>query len=279
MDVQRVVLTECLDSGWLLGQGTIYPDVIESGPGTAAKIKTHHNQCEEVQELIRQGRVLEPLRDLYKDQVRQIGHQLGIPKRFVERWPFPGPGLAIRCLCTREESPVVEIGQIGPYECVRVPLRSVGVQGDARTYRTTMAVRGPMSKPELTEFARQHPDDRVILHLAGDVDLKAGTVVPATLTDTRIATLSEADYIVRAAMIGKEHLVWQLPVVLIPRRFRHGESIVLRPVQSRDGMTADFVLLPEKVMKQITDRLIGLWGVDAVFLDFTSKPPSTIEWE
>jgi GMP synthase (glutamine-hydrolysing) len=88
---------------WMLGQGTIYPDTIESG-GTknSAKIKTHHNRVPEIEALIKQGRVLEPLKDLYKDEVREVGEKLGLPASLVWRHPFPGPGLAVRILCATQ---------------------------------------------------------------------------------------------------------------------------------------------------------------------------------
>src|ERR1019366_3177336 len=87
-----------LDGHWILGQGTIYPDTIESG-GTekAAVIKTHHNRVPGIQRLIDAGRVVEPLRAYYKDEVREIGRELGLPAEILDRHPFPGPGLAIRC--------------------------------------------------------------------------------------------------------------------------------------------------------------------------------------
>lgn len=86
---------------WLLGQGTIYPDTIETG-GTknADKIKTHHNRVESIQKLIEEGKVIEPLADLYKDEVREIGEMLGLPHEMVWRHPFPGPGLGVRILCS-----------------------------------------------------------------------------------------------------------------------------------------------------------------------------------
>lgn len=271
---------------WMLGQGTIYPDVIESGKGSAATIKTHHNRCPEIQELIQKGQVIEPLREFYKDQVREIGHSLGIPAHFVERWPFPGPGLAIRCLCTNNSDAIVPIEQCdqydgvsGLYELGRVPLRSVGVQGDARTYRTTLAVKGPLNKCDLTVLARLFPEDRVIAHIAGTIDLRGGRVVPATITPARIAILRSADHIVRSAMIGHEHLVWQFPVVLIPLSFGRGETIVLRPVASRDGMTANFVIPPNSVLDRISNAIMAMRVIDAVFLDVSDKPPATIEWE
>jgi GMP synthase (glutamine-hydrolysing) len=78
---------------------------------------------------------------------------------------------------------------------------------------------------------------------------------------------------------GLVESVWQFPVVLVPISFHGGESIILRPVNSTDGMTASFARLPKEVLQRIADDIIKLSGVDAVFLDVTSKPPATIEWE
>lgn len=92
---------------WLLGQGTIYPDTIESG-GTknADKIKTHHNRVEAIEKLIEEGKVIEPLADLYKDEVRAVGEMLGLPHEMVWRHPFPGPGLGVRILCCEKSEGV-----------------------------------------------------------------------------------------------------------------------------------------------------------------------------
>lgn len=94
---------------WLLGQGTIYPDTIETG-GTknADKIKTHHNRVEAIQKLIEEGKVIEPLQDLYKDEVREIGEMLGLPHEMVWRHPFPGPGLGVRILCSDKSEQISE---------------------------------------------------------------------------------------------------------------------------------------------------------------------------
>src|SRR5207247_10922663 len=92
---------------WILGQGTIYPDTIESG-GTAKAdlIKTHHNRVAGIQQLIDEGRIIEPLASFYKDEIRAIGKQLGLAPALLDRHPFPEPGLAIRCLCTTSEARV-----------------------------------------------------------------------------------------------------------------------------------------------------------------------------
>ncbi len=94
-----------LEGAWILGQGTIYPDTIESG-GTAKAdlIKTHHNRVAGIQKLMEEGRIVEPLTYFYKDEVREIGRELGLPSEFLDRHPFPGPGLAIRCLCSERGS-------------------------------------------------------------------------------------------------------------------------------------------------------------------------------
>ncbi len=142
-----------------LAQGTLYPDVIESGgavDGPAANIKLHHNVGGLPDEL--GFDLIEPLRDLFKDEVRQLGLQLGLPEEIVWRHPFPGPGLAVRCLGevtkdkldTLREADAIVVGEIkaeGLYRAtsqafaVLLPVQSVGVMGDGRTYENTLAVR------------------------------------------------------------------------------------------------------------------------------------------
>lgn len=142
-----------------LAQGTLYPDVIESGAdpdGPAATIKLHHNVGGLPEEL--GFELIEPLRDLFKDEVRRLGLELGLPESLVWRHPFPGPGLAVRCLgeVTRERLKVLreadaivvqEIERAGLYRetsqsfAVLLPVQSVGVMGDARTYDNAIAIR------------------------------------------------------------------------------------------------------------------------------------------
>src|SRR5205085_3495513 len=125
-----------LDGHWVLGQGTIYPDTIESG-GTvkAALIKTHHNRVAGIQRLIESGRVVEPLKSFYKDEVREVGRELGLAPELLDRHPFPGPGLAIRCLCADREEPVRVTA-----DGLMLPVHSVGVQGDSRSYAPVLAL-------------------------------------------------------------------------------------------------------------------------------------------
>ena len=154
-----------------LCQGTIYPDVVESGTGDAAKIKSHHNVGGLPKDIGFTG-LVEPLRDLFKDEVRQVGTQLGIPDSLVWRQPFPGPGLAIRIMgeitaekleilkdadaIFRDEIAKAGLGRkINQYFAVLTGIRSVGVMGDGRTYDNTVALRGVTTSDFMTaDWAR-----------------------------------------------------------------------------------------------------------------------------
>jgi GMP synthase (glutamine-hydrolysing) len=152
-----------------LAQGTLYPDVIESGgsqDGPAATIKLHHNVGGLPDDL--EFELIEPLRDLFKDEVRELGIQLGLPEEIVWRHPFPGPGLAVRCLGevikerldTLREADAIVVEEIkaqpGLYRqtaqafAVLLPIQSVGVMGDARTYENAVAVRSVDSEDFMT---------------------------------------------------------------------------------------------------------------------------------
>ncbi len=193
-----------------LGQGTLYPDVIESVSfkGPSAVIKSHHNVGGLPKKM---GlKLLEPFRELFKDEVRQLGRELGMPEEMIHRHPFPGPGLAIRILgpvsndrlhLVKEADAIVleEIKKEGWYNkvwqafAVLLPVKSVGVMGDERTYEYTCA---------------------------------------------------------------------------------------LRVVESLDGMTANWVGLPQNLLGRISNRIINeVKGINRVVYDISSKPPATIEWE
>lgn len=135
LDVQRRVSSEMglsLDDGWMLGQGTIYPDTIETGETkNADKIKTHHNRIEEIQKMMDAGFVIEPLRELYKDEVRTLGQELGIPQALVWRHPFPGPGLGVRILCAEQESRMTNDELQMPSLTQYFPLSPSGCRGMA----------------------------------------------------------------------------------------------------------------------------------------------------
>jgi GMP synthase (glutamine-hydrolysing) len=194
-----------------LAQGTLYPDVIESVSiqgNPAQVIKSHHNVGGLPEKM--HFELVEPVRQLFKDEVRQAGLQLGLPKEIVYRQPFPGPGLAVRIL---------------------------------------------------------------------------GEVTPE-----RLAILREADTIVQSEMEAADwyYKVWQSFAVLLPVQSvgvmgdqrTYENTVVLRIVESQDGMTADWVRLPYELLARISSRISNeVKGVNRVCYDISSKPPSTIEWE
>jgi GMP synthase (glutamine-hydrolysing) len=273
-----------IEEGWILGQGTIYPDTIESG-GTvkAALIKTHHNRVPGILRLMEAGRIVEPLSSLYKDEVREVGRELGLPEALLERHPFPGPGLAVRCLCADSTEPVSETA-----EGWLLPVRSVGVQGDSRSYARVLCLdRFPAPEANLQAVATELINalsgvNRVVARVCGKVPLSEMQVVESSLSAERIGRLRCADAIVRRLSheSGFDRTIWQFPVILIPLgRPESPDSVVLRPVDSVDGMTAQSVTMPEALLSAIGEELLGVQGICAVFYDLTHKPPGTIEWE
>jgi GMP synthase (glutamine-hydrolysing) len=281
---QRILATEdFLDGHWILGQGTIYPDTIESaGSAKADLIKTHHNRVPGIQILIDTGLIVEPLTSFYKDEVREIGRELGVPAKLLSRHPFPGPGLAIRCLCSNKDAAIAETP-----DGFLLPLKSVGVQGDSRSYRSVFALP---QKPTLHDVRTTAPAltnrrfdvNRVVALCGGKVPLASLQVFEASISKARLDLLREADAIVRTFCIetGFEDQVWQFPVVLLPVGSEEArESIALRPINSVDGMTANAVLMDGGMLERLTRKLLDVPGIAAVFYDLTHKPPGTIEWE
>ncbi len=197
------------DVQWL-GQGTIYPDVIESVSvhGPSVTIKSHHNVGGLPEKL--RLKIVEPLRSLFKDEVRLVGAELGIPPFILNRHPFPGPGLGIRIIgditpekvAILQEADAIFINGLKEYElynavwqaaAILLPIQSVGVMGDERTYEQT---------------------------------------------------------------------------------------VVLRAVNSTDGMTAEWSRLPYDFLADMSSQIINhVKGINRVVYDISTKPPATIEWE
>ena len=171
-----------------LAQGTIYPDIIESGLGDAAVIKSHHN-VGGLPDHVDFKEIIEPLRMLFKDEVRQLGRELGLPEYLISRQPFPGPGLAIRIIgdITKDKADTLrqadfifreELAKVGQDKClsqyfaVLTNTRSVGVMGDGRTYDYTLALRAVVTDDFMTaEWARIPYDvlDRISVRIVNEV--------------------------------------------------------------------------------------------------------------
>ena len=289
---------------WLLGQGTLYTDTIESG-GTdhAEVIKTHHNRVGVIERLLAEGKVVEPLSQLYKDEVRELGEKLGVPHHLVWRHPFPGPGLAVRCLCAGPGAGQDDaVGEPPPLDvpgltAAILPLRSVGVQGDGRTYAHPALLSasgaaflpGEGGGPSWDDLERASTEltnstdrvNRVLFQLGPEQRLRQSPR-EAYLTTERLDLLREADAIVMEALDrrGLMPRLTQMPTVLVPLSSDGvSESIVLRPVTTEDFMTARFGRLPADFLREVTGRLLALEGVEAVYYDVTHKPPGTVEWE
>lgn len=279
---------------WLLGQGTLYPDIIESG-GTenADTIKTHHNRIRGIEELIQAGRVIEPLKELYKDEVRTLGKELELPEEIIRRHPFPGPGLAINVICNGSainRSEPADYADIAAF-CSRqgytswlLPVKSVGVQGDQRTYTHPVAVDGPRDWNKLEALSTGLTNsfrrvNRVVLIVSpGTPDT---SMREAYLTPERLDLLREADHIATDALkrYGLMRNVFQHLTIMIPGGMDKREAIVLRPVYSEDVMTARFAQLPWELVDEVTEKLCSHPRIDLVYYDITHKPPGTFGWE
>ncbi|NLC93147.1 MAG: glutamine-hydrolyzing GMP synthase [Treponema sp.] len=316
-----VVAKQHLDeNNWLLAQGTLYPDIIESG-GTknSNTIKTHHNRVQGIQELIAKGMIIEPIKDLYKDEVRSIGKKLGLSDELVMRHPFPGPGLSINVLCSNGimsaedkkeyENAKSEFDNISVDEfcddCKKfmqksvLPVKSVGVQGDFRTYRFPAVLsfekleNGFYKVPkkwEKIEAASSNITNkatlinRTIIRLwqnpkIDDSDLK---LQEGYCCKQRLNQLREVDNIMLTELHNSgwyekifQHLTIDLPYASTKDR----ASFVLRPVCSEDVMTARFAHLPLDLLNNVIEKISKLGFVDALYYDATNKPPATFGWE
>ncbi len=285
-------------SEWMLGQGTLYPDIIESG-GTdhANVIKSHHNRVAEVEQLLKSGEVVEPLKDLYKDEVREVGSLLGLPDSIVWRHPFPGPGLSINVLCADGKTVFPEISKTQQTvrdalmdEATRasvLPVRSVGVQGDQRTYTLPAVLWNTPQDWEWLETQSIRITNTVsevnrVVTLLAPQSLPDLCVREAYCTRDRLDLLRDAEAIATRALREHHlmHTIFQLLVILLPLSTdKKGDCIVLRPVCSEDVMTAQFARLDWDMLNKLKRELYRLPGINAVFYDITHKPPATFGWE
>ncbi len=283
----------------MLAQGTIYPDTIETGGSKRADtIKTHHNRVPIIEEMIRKGQVIEPLAELYKVEVRELGRTLGIPDSFIDRHPFPGPGIGVRVLCA--DSPpqdqdratlsagAAPIAARFGFGALPLPVQSVGVKADLRCYESPILLHAPQWDYEQAELAageifKSVPGvNRCVVAIAPTAPRKAETVL-TTLTRARLDVCRLADDAVMRGLARHDLMqtVWQCPTVLVPVRIDDGdgELVVVRPVLSERAMTARTAHLPQPLLNELRDEILALDGVSALAIDITSKPPGTIEWE
>lgn len=282
----------------LLGQGTIYPDTIETG-GTkrADTIKTHHNRVPIVEQLIARGKVVEPLADLYKVEVRELAEKLEIPSEAVWRHPFPGPGLGVRLLCSdggQGEPPPAGAGDslravAGRYglDATILPVKSVGVKADLRSYEHPVLFSGRGAWKDLLEasgsvFKEVKGINRCVWNLAEKAPASTRPLA-ATMTRERLDLLRDADDAVMRGLVrhGIYGDIWQCPTVLVPLEIdgQGRELCIVRPIHSERAMTATAASLPPKLIEELREEILAMPGISGLALDLTSKPPGTIEWE
>lgn len=289
-----------------LVQGTLRPDLIESASklasAHAATIKTHHNDTPLVRELRERGRIIEPLRDYHKDEVRRLGTMLGLPEEIVQRHPFPGPGLAVRVLCANEAYIPLGFSETNEklqsflsrgIEGALLPVQTVGVQGDERSYSHLAGLSGNSSWNELFSIAREVPKKlhniNRLVYIYGEPVLGPVTqITPTFLTPEVIYQLQLADDIVNQELkaFNLNAKLSQVPVVLFPVNFGTpgNRSIGIRPFITNDFMTGRPAVpgkdIPEVALDIMVDRILTeVPGISRVCLDLTSKPPGTTEWE
>jgi GMP synthase (glutamine-hydrolysing) len=283
----------------LLGQGTIYPDTVETG-GTrrADTIKTHHNRVPIIEEMIAAGKVIEPLADLYKVEVRELGERLAIPHEMIWRHPFPGPGLGVRLLgSTGAVADADSLPEIEALACelaarfdltARVlPIKSVGVKADLRSYEHPVLLHGTTSWERLLEASgailKEVPGLNRCLWNLGEALPEQLQPLAAATTRARLDLLREADHLVMQGLRrhGVYEEIWQCPTVLVPLEVdgRGREYCIVRPVHSERAMTAKPAPLPDALLAELRASITALPGISGLALDVTSKPPGTIEWE
>jgi GMP synthase (glutamine-hydrolysing) len=281
---------------WILGQGTIYPDTIESaGTQHADRIKTHHNRVDAIMELLEKGEIVEPLSQLYKDEVRDLGKAIGLPDKLLWRHPFPGPGLGVRLLCSNgtqvlidaaSQKNVKDLAAKSGYTSTILPLKSVGVQGDSRTYAQACLVCGKRDWQELENLSTTITNsiryvNRVIygLRVFNNFEYK---LIEAYITRERLEILRSLDHLVTESLhkFNEYANVWQMPVVLLPLvNKNNAQCAVLRPIMSHEAMTARFARLKDETIDFILTQSLKIEGLGDIFYDVTHKPPGTIEWE
>ncbi len=283
----------------LLGQGTIYPDTIETGATKRSNtIKTHHNRVPVIEEMIAAGRVIEPLADLYKVEVRELGESLEIPREMIWRHPFPGPGLGVRLLCSDGEDRDADLlAEIAPKISeiatrhglggLPLPIKSVGVKADLRSYEHPVLLQGEADWDRLIEASGEILKsvagvNRCLWYLGDSLPGHCAPIA-ATTTRARLDLLREADHLMMAGLKrhGLYDEIWQCPTVLTPLSIdgKGDELCILRPIHSERAMTASPAQLPPALVRELRDSILALPGIAGLAYDLSSKPPGTIEWE
>lgn len=288
-----------------IAQGTLRPDLIESGnpdvSGHAHKIKTHHNDVDIVRRARDKGLVVETNWDWHKDEVRKVARMLGIKEEIASRQPFPGPGLAVRIICSNGKLKVTEeekkefelnLNKVCPdLKGQVVPVKTVGVQGDCRSYRYLSILYGKGMNIDFSELytaAKEIPNSvNFINRTAYVINKKAPdgalNVYEMKINHENAQLLREIDYKVTKVLSDKR--ISQAFAVLLPigsggKRY----SAAIRAFVTNDFMTGRPAIIGKDIEKEVLEKLAqditnSFPEIDLVMYDVTSKPPATVEWE
>jgi len=292
-----------------LAQGTLYTDLIESGKGVgknAATIKSHHNVgCKFIDDLKKVGRVVEPNRLIFKDEVRVAAREIGLPEEISERQPYPGPGLGIRIIdgnpgwindeFYRISDRVKSIASDFGLEGLILPVKTVGVQGDERSYSFTALLRGRRDFDKIREAAVAIPKE---VHEVNRIVYDTNTVpIPLSYTDKAIPTLvtretidllKDVDFEGRQIIdrYGFSKNISQTIFVLFGADiYNTGKrSVALRAVSTDDFMTVspvapDNIRMSWQCLDELHNNLLRKYNIGAFVIDVTDKPPATTCWE
>lgn len=287
-----------------LAQGTLYTDLIESGHGTgktASNIKSHHNVgCDFIERLRKEKRLVEPNRWIFKDEVRKAAKEIGLPVNIYNREPFPGPGLGIRIVDGREEweaeaariqLKTQEIANKHGFNVLVAPVKTVGVQGDYRTYKFVAVLRGPRDWDKIRQAAKEIPMEiedinRVVYEPNPVGCLKSNENVKAIQTRVdreNIDALKEIDFrgrkIISEAGVKLSQTIFVLfgaELSLMQKR-----SVALRAVFTDDFMTVRPAIAGSEISWEILDKIDTVVKdfAGSFVIDVTDKPPATTCWE
>ena len=288
-----------------IAQGTLRPDLIESGnpdiSGFAHKIKTHHNDVEIVRKARKKGLIVETNSDWHKDEVRKVARMLGLEESIASRQPFPGPGLAIRLICHNKEEEVTitedeikeldEIMNFTGEQAQIIPIKSVGVQGDCRSYKNLGIVYGNglnFDWNNVTKLAKKITDsintiNRIAYILNSNHINEPIKCFNMKINDECVELLRELDSIVTSNLEGSE--VSQTFAVLVPIGITKKYSVVIRTFVTNDFMTGRPGEIGTEVDKHNIENIINEIEnrfhdkIEFVMYDVTSKPPATCEWQ
>lgn len=285
-------------------QGTLRPDLIESGnpdvSGYAHRIKTHHNDVDVVRRAREKGLVVETNWDWHKDEVRQVARALGIEESIASRQPFPGPGLAIRVICNDGSETIKPdqknrfqevIGTLtSAYQGQALPIKSVGVQGDCRSYRHLAVVSGKGMDFDWNEIYRigTNLPNRVdfinrVAYCLNHRDLPGELkTYQMYLNAENVGLLRELDHLVVQKLNRKP--ISQVFAVLLPVGINHRYSVAIRTIITSDFMTGRSANIGKDISKEIIAELVSdinktFPEIDLILYDITSKPPATVEWQ